>query len=65
MKNTTTEKDPVCGMKIEAATAAGRTEYKGKTYYFCSSKCKGEFDRSSEQYSSKPVETSKSGSCCS
>ena len=26
MRNTTSAKDPVCGMNIETATAAGRTE---------------------------------------
>ena len=45
MKNTTTVKDPVCGMDIETATAAGRTEHAGQTYYFCGSKCKDKFDR--------------------
>ena len=28
--------DPVCGMDIEPETAAGTSEYKGQTYYFCS-----------------------------
>ncbi len=37
MKSTTVVKDPVCGMDIEAATAAGRTEHKGQTYFFCGS----------------------------
>ena len=31
--------DPVCGMQIESDDAAGTTEYKGKTYYFCSQSC--------------------------
>src|SRR5450756_3087361 len=39
MKNTTAVKDLVCGMDVESATAAGRTDYKGQTYYFCGSKC--------------------------
>ena len=50
MKNTTAVKDPVCGMEIEAAAAAGKTEHKGQTYYFCSSKCKEKFDLKPEQY---------------
>jgi Cu+-exporting ATPase len=65
MKNTTALKDPVCGMNIEAATAAGRTEYKGQTYYFCGAKCKEKFDHSAEQYLSKSAEAPKSGGCCS
>jgi Cu+-exporting ATPase len=32
----TTVHDPVCGMDIDPATAAGTSEYKGQTYYFCS-----------------------------
>ena len=31
--------DPVCGMTVEPATAAGQSDYKGKTYYFCSQHC--------------------------
>jgi YHS domain-containing protein len=66
MKNTTAAKDPVCGMDIETATAAGRTEYKGQTYYFCGSKCKEKFDLNPEQYWGKSAETPKSGhGCCS
>jgi len=29
-------KDPVCGMVIEPASAAGKAEHAGETYYFCS-----------------------------
>jgi Cu+-exporting ATPase len=65
MNNTTAVKDPVCGMDVEAATAAGRTEYKGKTYFFCGSKCKEKFDHNPEQYMAKSAETPKSGhGCC-
>jgi Cu+-exporting ATPase len=66
MKNTTAVKDPVCGMDIETATAAGRTEYKGQTYYFCSSKCKEKFDLNAEQYLGKSAVPPKSDyGCCS
>jgi YHS domain-containing protein len=27
--------DPVCGMTVNPATAAGHYEHQGKTYYFC------------------------------
>jgi YHS domain-containing protein len=33
---TITVHDPVCGMDIDPVTAAGTSEYKGQTYYFCS-----------------------------
>jgi Cu+-exporting ATPase len=66
MKTTTAVKDLVCGMDVEPATAAGRTEYKGQTYYFCASKCKGKFDLDPEQYLGKSAGTPKSDhSCCS
>ncbi len=65
MKTTTTAKDPVCGMDIETATAAGRTEHRGQTYYFCGSKCKDKFDRDPEQYLGESPGTLKSGhGCC-
>ena len=28
--------DPVCGMAVDPSKAAGRSEYHGKTYFFCS-----------------------------
>ena len=65
MKNSTSVKDPVCGMDIEASTAAGLTEYKGQTYYFCGSKCKEKFDLNPEQYWDKSAAVPKSGGCCS
>ena len=33
-----TVKDPSCGMEVDPAKAAGKSEYNGKTYYFCSKK---------------------------
>jgi Cu+-exporting ATPase len=41
--------DPVCGMMVETATAP-KTEYKGKTYYFCSIDEKKEFDKAPSTY---------------
>jgi Cu+-exporting ATPase len=67
MKSTTTTavKDPVCGMDIETATAASRTEYKGQTYHFCGSKCKERFDSKPEQFVGQSAGTPKSGhGCC-
>ncbi len=37
-------KDPVCGMQVDPAKAAGTSEYQGTTYYFCSKGCKTKFD---------------------
>lgn len=43
-------KDPVCGMDVDPQTAAGESEYKGQTYYFCSLGCKASFDKEPEKY---------------
>jgi Cu+-exporting ATPase len=43
-------KDPVCGMEIDAATAAGSSEYEGVTYYFCAVGCKEAFDAEPSKY---------------
>jgi Cu+-exporting ATPase len=47
------EKDPVCGMQVDPKRAAGQSEYKGETYYFCSPVCKKKFDSNPEQYPRK------------
>ncbi|HEX2566871.1 MAG TPA: heavy metal translocating P-type ATPase [Burkholderiales bacterium] len=42
--------DPVCGMTVEPATAAGKADYKGTTYYFCSTHCLRSFQAQPEAY---------------
>ena len=37
------EVDPVCGMTVQPATAAGSYLYEGKTYYFCCQSCLTKF----------------------
>jgi len=49
----TTVHDPVCHMDIDPATAAGKSEYKGETYYFCSLGCKKSFDKEPDKYIGK------------
>jgi YHS domain-containing protein len=44
------ERDVVCGMQVDPNKAAGKSEYNGKTYYFCSSGCKTKFDANPAQY---------------
>jgi YHS domain-containing protein len=46
-------KDPVCGMDVDPKTAAGKSEYQGKTYYFCSPGCKKAFDKEPQKYTVK------------
>jgi YHS domain-containing protein len=43
-------KDPVCGMDVDPKTAAGKSEYQGQTYYFCSLGCKKSFDKEPQKY---------------
>ncbi|MCI0554885.1 MAG: YHS domain-containing protein [Anaerolineae bacterium] len=54
---TTTYKDPVCDMDVTPETAAGTSEYKGVTYYFCAPGCKRSFDKDPEKYIGKSEET--------
>jgi YHS domain-containing protein len=46
-------KDPVCGMTIDEKKAAGKSEYKGQTYYFCASACKAKFDADPAKYAGR------------
>jgi Cu+-exporting ATPase len=41
--------DPVCGMQVNPASAAGTSQYQGQTYYFCSKGCKTKFDANPAQ----------------
>ena len=52
-------KDPICGMTVDEATAL-HVERDGKTFYFCSGKCRKKF--LSTPASAK--EEKKSGDCC-
>ncbi|HEY1456513.1 MAG TPA: permease [Candidatus Dormibacteraeota bacterium] len=42
--------DPVCGMNVDAASAAARSVYRGRTFHFCSAGCKEAFDSDPERY---------------
>ena len=48
-----TFRDPVCGMDVTPESAAGKSEYNGQTYYFCSPGCKRSFDKEPEKYLGK------------
>lgn len=49
-ESTVKTKDPVCGMEIDPAKSNVNSTYKGKTYRFCSSHCKADFDKNPAQY---------------
>jgi Cu+-exporting ATPase len=42
--------DPVCGMTVDPARAAGSVVHDGKTYHFCSSHCVEKFKREPQKY---------------
>src|SRR5262245_41025125 len=42
--------DPVCGMTVDPARAAGRVEHEGTTYYFCSKGCAAKFTADPKKY---------------
>lgn len=42
--------DPICKMTVDEATAKFKSEFKGKTYYFCAPGCKAAFDADPEKY---------------
>ena len=44
------ERDPVCGMDVDPATAKHTTEHAGKTYYFCAAGCRKAFEEDPARY---------------
>jgi Cu+-exporting ATPase len=42
--------DPVCGMTVDPARAAGQVEHDGTTYYFCSKGCVAKFSADPKKY---------------
>jgi len=43
-------KDPVCNMEVNEKTAKLKSDYNGKTYYFCNPSCKSNFDKNPSRY---------------
>ena len=44
------QKDPVCNMQVDEKSAAAKTNYNGKDYYFCSQPCADKFRANPQQY---------------
>jgi Cu+-exporting ATPase len=44
------ERDPVCGMQVDPAAARAKSEYGGRTYFFCCAGCAKKFEAAPEQY---------------
>src|SRR5579863_7117622 len=56
-----TVRDPVCGMNVDPATATGRFDYQGTTYYFCHPRCLEKFRAAPETYLAAAAEASATG----
>ncbi|HUA14960.1 MAG TPA: heavy metal translocating P-type ATPase [Verrucomicrobiae bacterium] len=54
----TAERDPVCGMNVNPATAKYTYEHDGKKYYFCCGGCEQKFKADPKQYLSKAAPAS-------
>lgn len=46
--------DEVCGMTIDAEGAAASLEFLGKTYYFCSERCRRMFEEHPDRFVAVP-----------
>ncbi|MDR3485959.1 MAG: heavy metal translocating P-type ATPase [Bradyrhizobium sp.] len=42
--------DPVCGMRVDPATAKHRFAHKGQDYFFCSGRCRERFEAEPEKF---------------
>ena len=49
-------RDPVCGMRVDPATAKHRAEYQGHPYYFCSAGCRAKFVADAQRYLSAQLD---------
>ncbi|HVL48439.1 MAG TPA: YHS domain-containing protein [Candidatus Thermoplasmatota archaeon] len=45
--------DPVCGMRIAPADAAGTSAFDGRLVHFCSTACKRRFDARPAEYAGR------------
>lgn len=50
-------RDVVCGMTVDTETAQHKSEFRGRTYYFCSADCKRAFDQEPASYPLEEAET--------
>lgn len=48
--------DPICKMEVDEKTAQYKSEYNGKTYFFCAPGCKKTFDENPDKYSDSSQE---------
>ena len=51
--------DPICGMRVAPESAAGKYDYKGETFYFCSTGCLNKFKQSPTNFLEKKQQKEK------
>jgi YHS domain-containing protein len=51
------DRDPVCGMRVDPARAAGTRSSMGRTFYLCSKECLEKFDRDPMTYARRAIES--------
>ncbi len=56
--------DPVCKMTVNEKTATLKSDYGGKTYYFCNPSCKATFEKNPTKYVGGSTEKSGHSGCC-
>lgn len=56
--------DPVCRMTVDEKTAKIKSDYEGKTYYFCNPSCKATFDKNPSKYVGGKSGGHSGHSCC-
>jgi P-type Cu+ transporter len=54
--------DPVCGMAVDPATAAGKFDYEGEIYYFCHPNCLRKFSAAPQSYLNRAPQLAAMGS---
>jgi Cu+-exporting ATPase len=55
------QKDPVCGMNVDPATARYQTQYNDRQYFFCSAGCLAKFQETPEKILLSPPKPMSSG----
>jgi len=56
-------KDPVCGMLVDEKKSKLKSDYNGKTYYFCAPSCKATFDKSPAKFAGNSSSTGHGCNC--
>lgn len=57
-------KDPVCGMMVDEKKTKLKSDYMGKTYYFCNASCKTTFDKTPAKFTGTPSAKTSHGCGC-